>query len=137
MNKLFVAVSLFISSIALADGGCVALQKFVGLYKQTSKSCDTGWYGPTLTVSPYIDERSPITTGYWLTSASDGFGPTDMNDGRDLDKCFSQGNDLKVEICGYGTDSTCLPRKGRVSYVFSDSQVNFIADGCSAIYVRQ
>jgi hypothetical protein len=120
----------------MADQPCTSLAKYVGSYKQISKSCDAYWFGPTLTVTPYDETRPPKYSGYWLDSGAAGFGPTTLGDGTDLDKCTVQGNEVTVEICGNSKDNTCLPMNGRISYVFSGSQVHFMADGCSAVFVK-
>lgn len=136
MKKIFVILTIISnSSISLADSDCKGLQNFVGLYKQVSKSCDSDQFGPTLEVSPYVDEREPRTTGYWLRSAGIAFGPTDMDNGRSLDKCVAQKNAVAVAICGNAT-SYCLPEKGRMSFVFSGPQVTYTADGCIAVYSK-
>ena len=137
MKIFLILSSLAFSSLAMADQSCTALAKYVGSYKQISKSCDSFWFGPSLTVTPFTETRSPRYSGFWITSGPGGFGPTTLADGTDLDQCIARGNDVVVQICGNAKDRSCLPAKDSISYIFSGSQVTFSADQCTAVYVRE
>jgi hypothetical protein len=127
---------LFLSS-AYADGPCVNLAKFVGTYKQVSRSCDDAWFGPELSVVPFDKDNSwpdLVGKGYWIRSAGVGFGPS--TESNDLDKCTLIENGLSVEISGNDTSGTTLPHKGRVGYIFTGVQVTFHVDQCAAVYSK-
>jgi hypothetical protein len=133
MKSILSILVLVMAQSAMADGGCKLLANYVGTYKQVSKSCDDQFHfqGPTLTVTPYNESTY---SGYWIASNSTAFGPTDG--ANDADKCTVRGNDVLVEISGNDTTGTVLPRKGRISYLFSSSSVTFTADGCTATYSK-
>ena len=139
MKTLFLIGSFLFLTSANADGPCAELSKFVGTYKQLSKSCDDYLFGPTLAVVPFDEENSwpdLVGKGYWLNSASSGFGPTTKTDGTDLNKCTLVDQKLIVDISGNDTSGSVIPQKGRVSYIFSATQVIFRADECTAIYSK-
>ncbi|MGZ3768513.1 MAG: hypothetical protein ACXVCP_07565 [Bdellovibrio sp.] len=137
MKSMLTIVSFLFLSSAYADGPCVDLAKFVGTYKQISKSCDHDWFGPELTVVPFDENNSwpdLVGKGYWITSASAGFGPTTKSNG--MDKCTLTDGGLSIEISGNDKFGSTLPQKGRVGYFFSGTQVKFRADQCTAVYSK-
>ncbi len=139
MKIMISLVALLFWSSVRADGPCVGLAEYVGVYQLTNESCDHDWFGPDLTVAPFPKDSSwpqLADKAYWIVSASGGFAPTTLTDGSDPHQCTLSDHGLKVEIDGNVIPGPERSQKRNASFLFLGSRVIFQADRCTATYLK-
>lgn len=134
MKKLILIMAMISAGAAAkADPACIALERFVGTYKQVSETC-RGPFGTKMTVMSF-NETMPdgrvAFTGFMFDSGGLAIGPTTSEQA--TDKCVVSDQSILVKICA--ADSNCLPQNWE--YSLSGSRISMTANGCTGEFEKE